>query len=145
LLANSKRLAVALCLAALLPTVRAAAQSDAPSSATLPKAAGCSASLPPFGGRGFYYRAPNGTIHMRNDGGWCWLTISENFGVSHVMPSHRMVTAPSHGTVQVGPAGGILRIAYQPATGFTGHDFFSVEVAGFGERATVPVHVTVAR
>jgi hypothetical protein len=144
-MAHSKHLMVALCLAALLATDHAVAQTDAPSSATLPKAAGCSARLPPFGGRGANYRAPNGTIRMRNDGGWCWLTISENFGVRQVMPSHRMVTAPSHGSVQVGPADGILRIAYQPAAGFAGHDYFSVEVSGFGERETVPVHVTIAR
>ena len=127
-----------------------ASQSVAPdtgpsSGSALQQAAGCEASLPPFGGRGFYYRAPRGTLSLSNDGGWCWLTVSYHTGSDTVVPSGQLGTPPSHGSVQIGPADGLLRVAYQPAPGFVGHDFFRVAVNGPGEHNTIPVYVTVTK
>jgi len=158
----SCHLALACCLIALLAGCQAdtragpppqavapqpAALQAGPSSeaAALPQAAGCTASLPPFGGRGFYYEAPRGTISLSNDGGWCWLTVSYHRDSDTVVPSGQLGTPPNHGSVQIGPADGVLRVAYQPAPGFAGRDFFRVLVSGPGEQNTIPVYVTVTK
>ena len=156
----SRHSALACCLIALLAGCKADTQAGPPQSvapqpvaqqtgssseASLPQAAGCTASLPPFGGRGFYYEAPRGTISLSNDGGWCWLTVSYHRDSDTVVPSGQLGTPPNHGSVQIGPADGVLRVAYQPAPGFAGHDFFRVLVSGPGEQNTIPVYVTVTK
>jgi hypothetical protein len=82
---------------------------------------------------------------MGNDGGWCWLTISRDWRGQSVVPAGSLVSKPAHGTVQIGPADGVLRVAYRPDAGFAGQDVFKVRVVGFGARDTVPVHVTVGK
>jgi hypothetical protein len=141
----SRPIAAAFCLAAFLANKPAAAQAAAAPDTSLTRAENCVASLPPFGGRGANYLAPNGTIQMGNDGGWCWLSIGWVWRGDQVVPQAKLVFGPLHGAVQIAPVDGMLRVAYKPAPGYIGRDLFKVLITGFGEKNKVPVHVTVVQ
>jgi len=109
----------------------------------------CDARLPFFG----YYRysrdemmqyvAPDASIVMTNDGGWCamhYQALSPSGGFA-VAPSEISVP-PANGSAIVGTVDGVLRIAYRPNSSFTGNDQFEVRLIS-PIPYTVPVRVVV--
>lgn len=110
----------------------------------------CESSLPFFGQyrfpgeRLFTYAEPHGDIRMNNDGGWCWIVYTLTYDFNPTWSNLALHTPPAHGSAVLGTLGGKLRMAYQPAPGFTGSDDFEVEVER-PVRYIVPVHVEVSK
>ena len=110
----------------------------------------CEASLPFFGHyrmigareAGVMFQPADGRIILRNDGGWC--TIRHTFAYEGLVLTAPMTltVSPQHGNVVLGASGGQLRLAYQPAAGYVGPDFFEARLAS-PVPETIPVHVVV--
>jgi hypothetical protein len=65
---------------------------------------------------------------VKNDGGWCWNNLPHNYNRSTWIAAHDtvVITPPQHGRVVVGDVDNHrVRVAYQPAPGFTGTDTFT--------------------
>ena len=100
-------------------------------------AADCQTALPFFGHvrypgdalRGWQFIPAEGSILMRNDGGWCSIGHQFNFNGALLTPEMTMLHPPAHGQVVFGATDGRLRLAYQPAPGFSGTDQFRVRLA----------------
>lgn len=110
--------------------------------AGLPPAHECRAALPLFGHPAGDYIAPQGSMQMDNDGGWCLLQFTQTFRQIYIVPSVSVVDAPAHGQVVAERLSGRIGLAYRPAPGFTGTDHFAVRTDGPLPH-TIPVDVTV--
>lgn len=117
---------------------------------SLRPAAFCDARLPFFGhytvlqgwGATPEFIPANGSIFMRNDGGWC--TIRHEFVFNDRVLTYPMsvMQPPVHGEIVLGAVGGELWLAYRPASGFSGSDFFQVRLHS-PVPEEIPVHVAV--
>jgi hypothetical protein len=108
----------------------------------LPPAHECQAALPLFGHPAGDYIAPQGSMQMGNDGGWCLLQFTQTFRQIYITPSVSVVDAPAHGQAVAERLSGRIALAYRPAPGFTGTDHFTVRTDGPLPH-TIPVDVTV--
>lgn len=99
-------------------------------------AAECQSALPFFGHvrfpgdpmRAWQFIPAEGSIQMRNDGGWCSIRHQFNFNGALSTPEMTMLDPPAHGQVVLGALEGRIRLAYQPAPGFSGTDQFRVRL-----------------
>lgn len=105
-------------------------------------AAGCSSSLPWFGHQDLNYIAPQGTMTMSDDGGWCALQFVQVFRSLMFVPRISVVLTPAHGEARVEQLPERLAIAYRPTPGFVGTDHFEVRTDGPIPH-TIPIDVTV--
>jgi type II secretion system GspH-like protein len=80
-------------------------------------------------------------INMANDGGWCWLTLWATLGDLRYAPEFNVTQAPQHGQLLMGAVQNNARVAYMPATGFTGGDTFTLVDKTTGTERTVTVSV----
>ncbi len=133
------RSSVVLCagLATLVSGCEQTPDRNAQALVALRPAAECQSALPFFG----HVRYPGdslksgqfipaeGSIQMRNDGGWCSIRHQFNFNGALSTPEMTMLDPPAHGQVVLGATEGRLRLAYQPAPGFSGTDQFRVRLA----------------
>jgi hypothetical protein len=110
--------------------------------AGLTPAARCVASLPWFGHQDTGYAAPQGTIAMTDDGGWCALQFVQVFRQLYIVPEISVVVPPGHGEARAERLPGRLAIVYRPAPGFVGTDRFEVRTDGPISH-TIPIDVTV--
>jgi hypothetical protein len=109
--------------AALTAICGSAVYAQSPSVTELPRARGCSSrSVTAIAGQMI------GTTDMKmiNDGGWCWLNLTATNGSLLYLPTYRVVKAPAHGTIVMGPVGMRDRVAFKPDAGFIGTDTYSV-------------------
>lgn len=123
---------------------------DAQALTTLRPAAVCDPRLPYFGyysyaddPRPFFNYIPaDGSIAMRNDGGWC--TIRHEYVYAYRVRTFPMTLTqpPAHGQVVLGAVGGELWLAYRPEPGFIGPDFFRARLHAAIPQ-DIPVRVTV--
>ncbi len=109
---------------------------NAPALVALRPAADCQSALPFFGHvrypddsiRGWQFIPADGSIQMRNDGGWCSIRHQFNFNGALSTPEMTVLAPPTHGQVVLGALEGQLRLAYQPKPGFSGTDQFLVRL-----------------
>ena len=143
--------AMALAVAALLAGCETVPpETPAAELTSLKPAMECSSALPTFG-RFYYpgenprfaeYIPPNGRMVLRNDGGWCAIRQVSSFNGSVDVPAMGLETPLQHGEVKLGHVGSVLWIAYRPAPGFSGGDFFVVRQLS-PQPWDVPVRVIV--
>ena len=123
-------------LAALVSGCQQTPDSNAQALASLRPVADCQSALPFFGHvrypgdplRGWQFIPAEGSIQMRNDGGWCSIRHQFNFNGAISTPEMTMLDPPSHGEVVLGALEGRIRLAYQPKPGFIGTDQFRVRL-----------------
>ena len=83
------------------------------------------------------------TINMKNDGGWCWLTVWATHGSLLYAPTFHVSHPPTHGELMMGEVSKRARIEYRPVAAFAGEDTYTiVDVMTNMERV---VRVTVSR
>lgn len=145
-------MAMVMTLAALLAGCETVPpQTPAAELTSLKTAADCSSALPTFGRflypgqspRDAEYIPPNGSMVLRNDGGWCVIRNVSTFNGSVGVPDMGLETPPQHGEVKLGHVGSTLWIAYRPLPGFSGGDSFVVRQLS-PQPWDVPVRVIVA-
>ena len=127
----------------LFPPNETGEQVPAPTMGDLHPARACQARLPLFGHFAGGYVAPNASIAMSNDGGWCWFGFTQVFRQLVTLPPARITVPPSHGQAVLQTAEGRIGVAYQPAPGFVGGDTFTVRTDGPFPH-DIPVTVAVA-
>lgn len=110
--------------------------------AGLTAASDCKAALPTFGDMFGNYVAPQGTLNLTNDGGWCSLQFTQTLRQIYVVPDVRLIAPPSHGEVVARKMPDRIAVAYRPAPEFVGTDHFAVRTDGPLPH-TIPVDVTV--
>lgn len=70
-------------------------------------------------------RQVSATMQMRNDGGWCAISVALN---GKPYAAGLLIDRAAHGAVFIHPVGDATRIDYTPAPGYVGPDQFTVRL-----------------